>query len=45
VGYDPDLYSGWAFGFGAERIGLTRYEVDDVRRFVNSEPEFLQQLQ
>ncbi len=45
VGYDPDVYSGWAFGFGAERIGLTRYEIDDVRRFVNSEPEFLKQLQ
>jgi phenylalanyl-tRNA synthetase alpha chain len=45
VGYDPDVYSGWAFGFGAERIGLTRYEVDDVRRFVDGEPEFLKQLQ
>jgi phenylalanyl-tRNA synthetase alpha chain len=45
VGYDPDVVSGWAFGFGAERIGLTRYEVDDVRRFVNSEPDFLAQLQ
>jgi phenylalanyl-tRNA synthetase alpha chain len=45
VGYDPDVVSGWAFGFGAERIGLTRYEIDDVRRFINSEPEFLKQLQ
>jgi phenylalanyl-tRNA synthetase alpha chain len=45
VGYDPDVFSGWAFGFGAERIGLTRYEIDDVRRFVDSEPEFLKQLQ
>ena len=45
VGYDPDVYSGWAFGFGAERIGLTRYEIDDIRRFVDSEPEFLKQLQ
>jgi phenylalanyl-tRNA synthetase alpha chain len=45
VGYDPYAYSGWAFGFGAERIGLIRYEIDDVRRFINSEPEFLKQLQ
>jgi phenylalanyl-tRNA synthetase alpha chain len=45
VGYDPDVFSGWAFGFGAERIALTRYEIDDVRRLVNSEPEFLKQLQ
>jgi phenylalanyl-tRNA synthetase alpha chain len=45
VGYDPDVYSGWAFGFGAERIGLIRFEVDDVRRFVDSDPDFLTQLQ
>ncbi|HEY1976635.1 MAG TPA: phenylalanine--tRNA ligase subunit alpha [Candidatus Baltobacteraceae bacterium] len=45
VGYDPDRYSGWAFGFGVERLGLTRYEVDDIRRFVNSDPDFLRQLQ
>ncbi|MBV8373971.1 MAG: phenylalanine--tRNA ligase subunit alpha [Candidatus Eremiobacteraeota bacterium] len=45
VDYDPDVYTGWAFGFGAERIGLARYEVDDIRRFVNSDPDFLAQLQ
>jgi phenylalanyl-tRNA synthetase alpha chain len=45
VGYDPSVFSGWAFGFGAERIALTRYEIDDVRRLVNSEPDFLKQLQ
>ncbi len=44
VGYDPDRYSGWAFGFGVERLGLTRYEVDDIRRFVDSDPDFLAQL-
>jgi phenylalanyl-tRNA synthetase alpha chain len=44
VGYDPERYSGWAFGFGVERLGLARYEVDDVRRFVNSDLDFLQQL-
>ncbi len=44
VGYDPELVTGWAFGFGAERIGLARYEVDDVRRFVDSDPDFLEQL-
>jgi phenylalanyl-tRNA synthetase alpha chain len=45
VGYDPDDVSGWAFGFGAERLGLARYEVDDIRRFVDSDPDFLEQLQ
>jgi phenylalanyl-tRNA synthetase alpha chain len=44
VGYDPDVYSGWAFGFGAERLGLARYDVDDIRRFINSDPDFLEQL-
>jgi phenylalanyl-tRNA synthetase alpha chain len=44
VGYDPDVVSGWAFGFGAERLGLARYEVDDIRRFIDSDPDFLQQL-
>ncbi len=44
VGYDPAVYTGWAFGFGIERIGLTRYDIDDIRRFVESDPDFLSQL-
>jgi phenylalanyl-tRNA synthetase alpha chain len=44
MNYDPDVYSGWAFGFGAERLGLSRYDVDDIRRFIDSEPDFLEQL-
>jgi phenylalanyl-tRNA synthetase alpha chain len=44
VDYDPERYSGWAFGFGVERLGLARYEVDDIRRFINSDPDFLAQL-
>lgn len=44
VGYDPELVSGWAFGFGAERLALARYEVDDIRRFVDSDPDFIEQL-
>ena len=42
--YDPEVYSGWAFGFGVERLGLARYGVDDIRRFVESDPDFLEQL-
>ena len=44
VGYDPDVYSGWAFGFGVERLGLARYEVDDIRRFIGGDVDFLAQL-
>jgi phenylalanyl-tRNA synthetase alpha chain len=44
MNYDPDRYSGWAFGFGVERLGLTRYDVDDIRRFVASDADFLAQL-
>jgi phenylalanyl-tRNA synthetase alpha chain len=44
VAYDSDVYSGWAFGFGVERLGLARYGVDDIRRFINSDPNFLEQL-
>ncbi len=44
VGYDPEIVSGWAFGFGAERLALARYEVDDIRRFIDSDPDFLEQL-
>jgi phenylalanyl-tRNA synthetase alpha chain len=44
VGYDPEVYSGWAFGFGVERLALARYRVDDIRRFISSEPDFLAQL-
>jgi phenylalanyl-tRNA synthetase alpha chain len=44
VGYDTEVYTGWAFGFGIERLGLTRYDIDDIRRFVESDPDFLNQL-
>jgi len=44
VGYDTDTYTGWAFGFGIERLGLTKYDIDDIRRFVESDPDFLAQL-
>ncbi|HEV7178746.1 MAG TPA: phenylalanine--tRNA ligase subunit alpha [Candidatus Baltobacteraceae bacterium] len=44
AGYDTDVFTGWAFGFGIERLGLTRYDIDDIRRFVDSDPDFLAQL-
>ena len=44
AGYDTEAYTGWAFGFGIERLALTRYDVDDIRRFIESDPDFLHQL-
>jgi len=45
VGYDPDVYSGWAFGFGVERMAMTRYDVDDIRLFFENDPAFLDQFE
>jgi phenylalanyl-tRNA synthetase alpha chain len=42
--YDPAVYSGWAFGFGIERMALVRYDIDDIRRFYENDPDFLYQL-
>ncbi|MDQ2864894.1 MAG: phenylalanine--tRNA ligase subunit alpha [Candidatus Eremiobacteraeota bacterium] len=42
--YDAEVYTGWAFGFGIERLAIARYDVDDIRRFVDSDPDFLRQL-
>ena len=44
AGYDPDVYSGWAFGFGVERMALVRYDIDDIRRFYENDLDFLEQL-
>jgi phenylalanyl-tRNA synthetase alpha chain len=42
--FDPAVYSGWAFGFGVERMALVRYDIDDIRRFYENDPDFLHQL-
>jgi phenylalanyl-tRNA synthetase alpha chain len=43
VGYDPEVVSGWAFGVGPERIAMVRYEMGDIRDFVENTPSFLEQ--
>lgn len=40
-GYDPDLYSGFAFGVGIERLAILRYGIDDIRRFYSDDLNFL----
>ncbi|HTW84098.1 MAG TPA: phenylalanine--tRNA ligase subunit alpha [Candidatus Sulfotelmatobacter sp.] len=44
VGYDPDQVSGWAFGCGLERIAMKRYDVDDIRAFIENAPGFAEGL-
>ena len=44
VGIDPEKYSGYAFGMGAERLAMLRYGVDDLRLFFDNDIEFLRQF-
>jgi phenylalanyl-tRNA synthetase alpha chain len=44
VGYDPELWSGWAFGFGIERIAMIRYGINDIRLFYENDLRFLRQF-
>ena len=41
---DPEIYSGWAFGFGIERIAMRKYGIDDIRLFVENDVRFLGQF-
>ena len=43
-GYDPEKYSGFAFGMGVERIAMLKYGVDDIRHFFNNDMSFLKQF-
>jgi phenylalanyl-tRNA synthetase alpha chain len=43
-GIDPDRYSGFAFGAGADRIAALKYGVDDIRRFYGNDLRFLKQF-
>lgn len=44
VGYDPEAWTGWAFGFGIERIAMIRYGINDIRLFYENDLRFLRQL-
>lgn len=43
-GYDPERYSGYAFGMGPERIAMLRYRIDDIRNFWANDQRFLEQF-
>ena len=36
-GYDPNVWSGFAFGFGAERLAMIKYDINDIRVFYNTD--------
>ncbi len=43
-GYDPAIYSGFAFGMGPERIAMLKYGIQDIRNFWANDLRFLQQF-
>ena len=44
VGYDPEVWTCWAFGFGIERIAMIRYGITDIRLFYENDVRFLKQF-
>ncbi|HTZ18415.1 MAG TPA: phenylalanine--tRNA ligase subunit alpha [Dissulfurispiraceae bacterium] len=44
VGYDPEEYTGFAFGMGIERITLLKYSIDDIRLLFENDMRFLRQF-
>jgi phenylalanyl-tRNA synthetase alpha chain len=43
-GYDPDVYSGYAFGMGPERTAMIKYSIDDIRLFYSNDLRFARQF-
>jgi phenylalanyl-tRNA synthetase alpha chain len=44
AGYDPDAYTGFAFGMGIDRIAMLKYGIDDIRRLLGNDLRFLRQF-
>ncbi len=44
VGYDPEIYTGFAGGLGVERLAAVLYQIDDIRRLYTSDLRFLQKF-
>lgn len=44
VGYDPEVYTGFAFGLGIDRMAMLRYRIDDIRLLYTSDLRFLSQF-
>jgi phenylalanyl-tRNA synthetase alpha chain len=44
VDYDPEVYSGFAFGMGVDRVAMLRYGINDIRLFYENDLRFLRQF-
>ena len=44
VGYDPERYTGFAFGLGIERMAMLRHGINDIRLFFENDVRFLEQF-
>jgi len=44
AGYDPEVYSGFAFGIGIERVAMLRYGIDDIRKIYQGDVRFIEQF-
>ena len=44
VHYDPEIYSGFAFGLGIERVAMLKYGIDDIQLFYRNDMRFLRQF-
>ena len=44
AGFDPEVYSGFAFGMGPERVAMLKYGISDIRSFYTNDIRFLQQF-
>jgi phenylalanyl-tRNA synthetase alpha chain len=44
VGYDPEVFSGFAFGMGVERMAMLKYGITDIRLFYQNDLRFLRQF-
>jgi len=44
VGYDPEVYSGFAFGLGVDRVAMLMHGIDDIRLFLSNDFRFLKQF-
>ena len=44
AGIDSEVYTGWAFGLGLERLALRRFKIDDLRLIFENDVRFLEQF-